>query len=63
MKPEDVASKAVSVIDLFDQGFKNYLKEIQGHLYMHISSSDDIERQAAEKKEEEIAAKGPNLAD
>jgi hypothetical protein len=55
VKLESEDNKPDKILELFDQGFRNYLKEIQGHLYMHISSSDDIERQAAEKKEEEQA--------
>lgn len=46
-----------ALVSLFDNKFKSCMAEIQGSLYMHMSSFKDVERDAMEKKAEEQALK------
>ena len=45
--------KQPMIVNLNDHSFKTYLREIQGSLFMHMSSPKDVEREVQEKKEQE----------
>ena len=41
------------VLELFDNQFRGHMREMQTSMFMHVSSVEDIEREAALRREEE----------